>query len=65
MKFNTYNILFVFLSFQICCCCITNHSEQNNCTSLDMSSAIDVDFDELVENVNCIALENSPDAYMT
>lgn len=67
MKFNTYIIILVFLIFQIqiFCCCTVNDKEQKNFSSLNMNSAVNIDFDKLVENVSCVSLENLPEAYMT
>lgn len=65
MNFNKYNIFFISLLFHICCCNADNEKHKSDLTSLHMNSAVQIDFDELVENVNCITLENLPDAYMT
>ena len=59
-----YIVIFVCLSLQLCCCQVNDRCE-SSVTSLNMNSAVKVDFDEIVEEVSCIALEDLPDAYMT
>lgn len=65
MNFNKYNIFIIPLLFHICCCNADNEKHKNDLISLPMNAAVQIDFDEIVENVNCIVLENLPDAYMT
>ena len=65
MNFHKYNIFFISLLFHFCCCNTNNEKHKNDFISLRMNTAVQIDFDEFVENVNCITLENLPDAYMT
>lgn len=65
MNFNTYTILLISLLFFFCCSNADNDKHKNEIISLNMNSAEEIDFDEIVEDVNCIVLENLPDAYLT
>lgn len=65
MNFDKYNIFIIPLLFHFYCCNADNEKHKNDLISLRMNAAVQIDFDELVENVNCITLENLPDAYMT
>ncbi len=62
MKTNKF--LIILLLFQIYCCCTNSMQEKKGVTSLNMNDASEINFDMLVEDVNCTIIENSPDANM-
>lgn len=54
--------MFLFL-FQICCCSDSKQAK-NRIASLNMNDASEINFDNLVEDVNCTIIESLPNAYM-
>lgn len=45
-------------------CSNSNNQHHAKTTSIDMIEANEIDFDDLVEDVNCVVLEDSPDAFL-
>jgi len=64
MKSKSYVSFLFFMLFSIISC--GSNKEQNfvKTPSINMTEADELDFNELVEDVNCLVLEDTPDAFL-
>lgn len=64
MKAKHQLVFILFLSFAFKACDNKKHQNMVEIPAINMFEAIEIDFNSLVEDVNCLVLEESPDAFL-